>query len=53
MHAEYIILNDCSNRQKVKQIGELLPDLRRTILTLTFRVETVDLRDLSRFMVAS
>ena len=53
VHAEHVVFNDCGYGQVVEQIGEELPDERGPILALALRVEPVDLRDLSSFMIAS
>ena len=53
MHAKYIIFNDRSDGKVVKQIGEELPHSCGAIFSLALCIETIDLSDLSRFMVAS
>ena len=53
MHAKHVVFNDCGYGQVVEQIGEQLPNERGPVLALALRVEPVDLRDLSSFMIAS
>ena len=53
MNIENLIVNDGSNRQKVKQICELLPDRRTSILPLAFDVKAVYLSNLSGLVIAT
>lgn len=51
MQAEYLILNDSSERQIIKQICEHLPNIGVSVLAETLVIEPVDLSDLSRLVV--
>ena len=52
MQTEYLVLDDRCKRQIVEQINEHLPDIFVAIFSLTLIVETVDLCDALRLMVA-
>jgi hypothetical protein len=53
MEAKDGVVNQCSEREVVEQIRKELPYISIAIFTEAFVVETVDLGDLSGFMVAS
>ena len=53
MNAEDTIFDDCSDREIVEQVCEELPNRGRAVLSLTLRIETIHLSDLSCLMVAS
>jgi hypothetical protein len=53
MDTEDRVVNDGSDREVVEEVGEELPHSEAVVLPLTFRVETVYLRDLSCFVIAS
>ena len=53
MDAEYFIIYCGSQWQKVKQIGELLPNLKTAIFALAFNLKSVDLSDLARLVIAA
>mmetsp|Transcript_36448 Transcript_36448/g.35301 ORF Transcript_36448/g.35301 Transcript_36448/m.35301 type:complete len:236 (+) Transcript_36448:293-1000(+) len=53
MDAEDGVVDDGGDGEEVEQVREVLPHRRRPILPLAFRVEAVDLGDLSGFVVAS
>ena len=41
MQAEDLALNDCSQREEVKKLGEELPDISVSVLSQAFVVEAV------------
>ena len=43
MNAEYLIIDNHRQRQKVEHIGEVRPDMGRTIFSNTFRIESIRL----------
>ena len=47
MEAEYLLFNDCSEREVVKEISEVLPDIGISIFPETLIVKSIDLSDLS------
>lgn len=49
----YLTLDDCSQRQVVEELREVLPHVAVAILARALVVEAVDLRDLPRFVVSS
>jgi hypothetical protein len=53
MQTEHLIFNHCCQRQQVKQICEILPNIRISILSQAFIIKAIDLCDLSGFVVAS
>lgn len=53
MQAENLSINEGGERQIVEQIGEVLPHVGISVFAQTFVVESVDLRDLSRLVVAA
>lgn len=53
MQAEDLSVDESGEGQIVEQIGEVLPHIRIAVFAKTFVVEAVDLRNLSRFVVAA
>ena len=53
MEAENLVFDDSSQGQVIEQLSELLPDVGVTVLPQALVVETVDLGDLSRLVIAS
>lgn len=53
MQAENLLLNDGAEREVVEEVGQVLPDVRVTILPKTFVIKTINLGDLSTLMVTS
>ena len=53
MKAENLVLNDGCHWEEVKQVGEILPNMRVTVFPEAFIVESIDLSDLTRFVVSS
>ena len=53
VEAEDGVVDDSRQRQVVEQLGELLPNVRVSILAQAFVVEAVHLGDLARLVVAS
>lgn len=53
MKTENFILHDSCERQQVEKLGEVFPDICISIFSLALVVESVDLCDLSAFMVSS
>jgi hypothetical protein len=51
--AEDLIIDEGGKGEIVEQIGEVLPDIRVAILSKTFVVEAVNLRDLTGFVVTT
>ena len=52
MHRKHFVIYHSSDWKVVKDISEQLPHLWVTILLLAFSVESIDLRDCPRLMVA-
>jgi hypothetical protein len=53
MHTEDLALDDRSERKIIKDVGDVLPDIAISVLSLAFIVESIELRCLTGFMVAS
>jgi len=53
VEAEDLVVDKGGEGEVVKEVGEVLPYIRVPIFSETFVVETVDLRDLARFVVAT
>ena len=53
MEAEDLILDEGGQRQKVEEVGEVLPDVRITIFSKALIVEAVNLSDLTGLVVAA
>ncbi len=53
MDAEDLFLNDGAERQVVEDVSAVTPDVDGTVLAEALVVETVDLSDLARFVVAT
>jgi hypothetical protein len=53
VQTEDLIVNQCSQRQVVEQICEVLPDIGVAVLAETLVVEAVHLGDLSRLVVSA
>ena len=53
MKAENLILDDSCQRQVVKEVSQVFPNVSIAILSETFVVESVDLCDLTTFMVSA
>ena len=53
MEAENLILDDSCQRQIVKEVSQVFPNVSIAILSETFVVESVDLCDLTTFMVSA
>ena len=53
MQTKDLVINQGREREVVKQIRKVLPDVRVAILAQTFIIEAVDLGDLAGFVVAS
>ena len=49
----YLVFDEGGEGEVVEEVGEVSPYVRVAVLAQTFIVETVHLRDLSRFVVAS
>jgi hypothetical protein len=45
VHAEYTVLDDDGERQKVKHVRKIGPNVRGTIFSYAFRIEAVGLSD--------
>ena len=53
MQAEYLIVNEGSERQEVEKVGKVLPDIRVSVFSHAFIVKAIHLSDLPRLVVAS
>lgn len=53
MQAEYLVVDQRSQREVVEQISEVFPDVGVAVFSETFVVETVHLRNLTRFVITS
>lgn len=53
MYAEYLIVDDNTEREEVKHVGEVVPDISIAVLPRTLGVKAVGLRNSSRLVVAS
>ena len=49
----HLAVNERGKWQVVKEIGEVLPDVRVAVLAQTLIIEAVDLRDLTTLVVAT
>jgi hypothetical protein len=50
---ENLVLNQSGKRKIVEEIGEVLPDVRISVFTQAFVVKSVDLCDLTGFVVST
>jgi len=53
VEAKYLPVDQGSQRKVIEQISEVLPDIGVSVFSEAFIVESVDLGDLTRFMVTS
>ena len=53
VETENLVLNQSGERKIVEKVGKVLPDIRVSIFAQTFVVESVDLCDLSGFVVST
>ena len=53
MDTEDTVIDDCRKAEVIKNFGAILPDVHASILLEALVVKTVDLRDLSRLVVAA
>jgi len=53
MNAEYLIIDDDTECQKIEHICEIMPDIGVAIFPRTFGVETVRLCNAARFVVSA
>jgi hypothetical protein len=53
VNAEDLVINHNGEGQEVKQVGEVLPNVRGSIILQTLVVEAVNLSDLTGLVVAS
>jgi hypothetical protein len=53
MEAEDLSFDDCCEGKKVEKVGEVFPYVGVPILAKAFIIETIDLGNLTRFMVSS
>lgn len=51
--ATYLLLNERGEREVVKEVRKVFPNVRVAVLAQALVVETVNLRDLPRFVVAA
>ena len=52
MDTEHFAVNHCTEDQEIKDLATSFPDRGIAVLLLAFFVKSVDLCDLTRFMVA-
>lgn len=53
VETEYLVINQGGEGQVVEEICEVFPDIRVAVFPQTLVVESVDLGDLTRFVVAA
>ena len=53
MDAEYLIVDDHAEREKIEHVCKVVPDIGIAVLTCAFRVKAVGLSNTSRFVIAS
>ena len=53
MHAQNFLLDQCSKWQKIEQICKIFPYVCITIFSHALIIETINLRDLSSFVISS
>ena len=53
VEAENLIFDDSCQRQVVKEVCQIFPDISIAVLPETFVVEAIDLCDLTTFMVTA
>ena len=53
VHTEDLIVYHYTQCKEVKHVGEVMPDVRISVLAVAFSIETVGLSDTTRFVVAS
>jgi hypothetical protein len=53
MHAENLIVNERRKTEVIKDLGTVSPHINRTIFPQTFIIKSIDLRDLSAFMIST
>jgi len=53
VQTEDFLLNYSCERQVIKEVSEIFPHIRVSIFPQALVVETINLRDLSRFVVAT
>lgn len=53
MEAKDLVLHNCSERQIVEQVGQVLPNVRIPVLAQTLVVKAVHLSNLPTLMIAS
>jgi len=51
--AEYFILDNSCQREKVEELSKELPHIRVSVLPLALVIKSIDLRDLSGLMISS
>lgn len=51
--AENLVLNQSGKRKIIEEVGEVLPHVRISVFAKAFVVKSVDLCDLSRFVVST
>ena len=53
VQAEDLAINDCSKNEEVEDLTAGFPDRGVAVLLITFFIKTVDLSDLTRFVIAA
>ena len=53
MHTKYLIINNRRQRQKVKNLCTIAPNVDRAIFSEALIIESINLSDLSTFVVSS
>lgn len=53
MHAEYLIIDDNGEGEKIKHVGKVVPDVGISVLPTALGVEAVGLGNASRLVVSA
>lgn len=53
MKTEELVLNNCSKGEIIEKLGEAFPDIRVPIFAAAFVIKTINLCNLSGFVVSS
>jgi hypothetical protein len=53
MHAKYPIINNDTERQEIKHVRKVMPDICASVFARAFGIEAVCLRHGARFVVTS
>ena len=53
VHAEDLVIDDDGQRQEIKHVGEVVPDIGVAVFAAAFGVEPVRLRNAARFVISA